>query len=53
MSWHPLTRDAPHMDTLSLLILALGSLAFLDIAAANLRGDERTSRQGRAARSRR
>jgi hypothetical protein len=32
------------MDTLSLLIIAIGSLAFLDIAAANLRGPERPSR---------
>ena len=41
------------MDTLSLLILAIGSLAFLDIAAMNLRGDERSRRSGRAARARR
>ena len=41
------------MDTLSLLILAIGSLAFLDIAALNLRGDERSSRRARAARTRR
>lgn len=41
------------MDTLSLLILAIGSLAFLDIAALNLRGDERSSRRGRATRARR
>lgn len=41
------------MDTLSLLILAIGSLAFLDIAAANLRGDERSSRRRRPTRARR
>ena len=38
------------MDTLSLLILAVGTLAFLDIAALNLRGDERSSRSGRSGR---
>lgn len=41
------------MDTLSLLILAIGSLAFLDIAAVNLRGEERSERAARAARARR
>ena len=38
---------------LSLLILAIGSLALLDIAAANLRGAERPDRSGRPFRSRR
>lgn len=46
----PTLRD---MDTLSLLILAIGSLAFLDIAAMNLRGDERSRRNARIARARR
>ena len=41
------------MDTLSLLILAIGSLAFLDIAAMNLRGDERSRRSDRVSRARR
>ena len=41
------------MDTLSLLIIAIGSLALLDIAAANLRGPERPSRFASSGRSRR
>lgn len=45
--------DTSDMDTLSLLILAIGSLAFLDIAAVHLRGDERSRRNGRIARARR
>jgi hypothetical protein len=44
--------DDVAMDTLSLLILAVGSLAFLDLAAMNLRGDERTHRRGRVSRVR-
>lgn len=47
MSWRIGTGHAPVMDTLSLLVLAIGSLAFLDIAAANLRGDDRSSRRAR------
>jgi hypothetical protein len=43
---------APGMDTLSLLILAVGSLALLDIAAANLRGPQRPNRARRPARRR-
>jgi len=46
-------RDAPGMDTLSLVILAVGALAFLDIAAANLRGSQRPNRAARPARPRR
>jgi hypothetical protein len=41
------------MDTLSLVILAVGALAFLDIAAANLRGPQRPTRATRSARPRR
>ena len=41
------------MDTLSLRVLTIVSLALLDIAALNLRGDERSSRRGRATRARR
>ena len=48
MSWRPGSAHASGMDTLSLLILAIGSLAFLDIAAANLRGTERTTRTTRS-----
>jgi hypothetical protein len=47
MSWHLATGDAPVMDTLSLLIVAIGSLAFLDLAAANLRGHDRSTRRAR------
>ena len=53
MSWRAGRVDTSAMDTLSLLILAIGSLAFLDIAAMNLRGDERSRRHGRIARARR
>ena len=53
MSWRPGGMHAPGMDTLSLLILAIGSLAFLDIAAANLRGPERNARSARPTRARR
>jgi hypothetical protein len=53
MSWHGERVHPLVMDTLSLLIIAIGSLAFLDIAAANLRGTERTTRTGRSARARR
>ena len=41
------------MDTLSLVIIAIGSLVLLDVAAANRRGPERTTRQSRPARLRR
>ncbi len=53
MSWRSGNAHPPGMDTLSLLILAIGSLAFLDIAAANLRGPERTTRSTRPTRARR
>ena len=53
MSWRPGRVDTSDMDTLSLLILAIGSLAFLDIAAANLRGPERNVRSARSTRARR
>jgi hypothetical protein len=41
------------MDPLSMVILAIGSLVFLELAAANLRGTERPHRAGRATRVRR
>jgi hypothetical protein len=47
MSWRLGTDHARAMDTLSLLIIAIGSLAFLDLAAANLRGNERSARRVR------
>jgi hypothetical protein len=53
MSWRSGWMHPLGMDTLSLLILAIGSLAFLDIAAANLRGTERHARSGRPTRARR
>jgi Tfp pilus assembly protein PilV len=40
------------MDPLSMVILAIGSLACLQLAAMNLRGEERRPRDRRAARSR-
>jgi hypothetical protein len=53
MAWCPGQAQASDMDTLSLLIIAIGSLAFLDLAAANLRGPERPSRLASSSRSRR
>lgn len=53
MSWRPGLPHPSGMDTLSLLILAIGSLAFLDIAAANLRGSERRPGSSRTTRARR
>ena len=41
------------MDALSMVILAIGSLVCLEVAAANLRGTARRQRTGRAARPRR
>ena len=41
------------MDALAMVILAIGSLICLEVAAANLRGDARRHRTGRAARQRR
>jgi hypothetical protein len=41
------------MDPLSLVILAIGSFVFLELAAANLRGTERPHRAGRVTRARR
>jgi hypothetical protein len=35
------------MDPFALLVLALGSLALLDVAAVNLRGEERPTRLAR------
>jgi hypothetical protein len=53
MSWRLAMTTLSGMDTLGLLILAIGSLAFLDIAALNLRGNERSKRRARATRDRR
>lgn len=47
MSWRPGAAHAGDMDTLSLLVLAIGSLALLDLAAANLHGRDRSSRRAR------
>lgn len=47
MSWRLRAGHALSMDTVSLLILAIGALAFLELAAANLRGKERTTRRAR------
>ena len=41
------------MDAMSMVLLAIGSLACLEIAAVNLRGDVRRPRNARAARPRR
>jgi hypothetical protein len=41
------------MDVLSMVILAVGSLACLELAAAHLRGDARRARHQRSQRSRR
>jgi hypothetical protein len=38
----------PDMDTLSMVLVAIGSLALLELAAANLRGDERRPRSTRS-----
>ncbi len=53
MSWRPGDAHPPGMDTPSLVILAIGSLALLNLAAANLRGPERTTRRTRPTRARR
>jgi hypothetical protein len=37
------------MDTLSMVLMAIGSFALLELAAVNLRGDERRGRSTRAA----
>jgi Tfp pilus assembly protein PilV len=34
----------PGMDTVSMVILAISALALLEVAAANLRGEERVHR---------
>jgi hypothetical protein len=41
------------MDALSMVILAIGSLVCLEVAAANLRGDARRQRRPRPSRQRR
>jgi len=38
----------PVMDTLSMVLVAIGSLALLELAAVNLRGDERRPRSSRS-----
>ncbi len=35
------------MDTFSMVIVAIGALAFLELAAVNLRGEERRPRPNR------
>jgi len=37
-------RRMPGMDTVSMVILAISALALLEVAAANLRGEERVHR---------
>jgi hypothetical protein len=37
------------MDTLSMVLVAIGSFALLELAAVNLRGDERRPRTTRSA----
>jgi hypothetical protein len=37
-------RRMPGMDTVSMVILAISALALLEVAAANLRGEERHHR---------
>jgi hypothetical protein len=39
----------PGMDTLSMVLVAIGSFALLELAAVNLRGDERRPRTTRSA----
>ena len=41
------------MDAMSMVLLALGSLACLELAAVNLRGDTRRARPARVPRPRR
>jgi hypothetical protein len=41
------------MDALSMVILAIGSLACLELAAHHLRGEERRRRSARSSRARR
>jgi len=40
------------MDAMSMVILAIGSLVFLELAAVNLRGEARRPRPARASRRR-
>ena len=51
-----IARDDAHhggMDAIGMVILAIGSLACLEVAAFHLRGDARRPRRTGAARSRR
>jgi Tfp pilus assembly protein PilV len=41
------------MDTIGMVILAISALALLELAAVNLRGEERHHRQARSASARR
>ncbi|MGK2851574.1 MAG: hypothetical protein ACSLFN_11770 [Candidatus Limnocylindrales bacterium] len=41
------------MDAMSMVLIAIGSLACLELAAVNLRGDARRPRNARALRPRR
>ncbi len=46
-------RTMQRMDTFGMVIIAISALAFLELAAANLRGDERRARRRRSAQVRR
>jgi Tfp pilus assembly protein PilV len=39
------------MDTVGMVLIAIGALALLELAAANLRGEERTRRARRTSRT--
>lgn len=47
------TRTMRGMDAMSMVLIAIGSLACLELAAVNLRGDARRPRKARALRPRR
>lgn len=49
----PVSAHHPGMDPIGMVILAIGSLACLELAAMNLRGDVRRARPMREARPRR
>ena len=50
MSARPIVADHPHMDTVGMVLLAIGSLACLEVAALNLRGETRRPRRTAAPR---
>jgi hypothetical protein len=53
--WRPPTGRREHlaMDALSMVIIAIGSLACLELAAHHLRGEERRRHSARSSRARR